>query len=666
MKVSTGPKYEIERMVALRQLEILDSGPEDDFDDIVALASQICETPISVISFIDDQRSWFKAKVGVECDYIPRGISFSAHELQCDSSLIIPDCRNDDRFVNNPLVSGKPGLRFFAGAPLINEEGFVLGYLCVIDHKPRTLSDQQRSSLGILGKQVMTLLKLRLQIIKLKKAEEESRTSEEQMNTIFQNAIDAVIITDNEERILQWNPKAEMIFGWTASEVLGKYLPETIISERYREQHVKWMEHYEKTNNESALNNIEIPALRKDRSEFEIAIGISPAMIKGHRNFIWFVSDITDSKLATQKLDKQKEFYESILNSIPIDIAVFDADHRYLFVNPGAIKGEEYRKFIIGKDDFQYCEYRNRDKSLAELRRARFLEVKKSNKEIRWEDTVNDPNGNPVTSLRRIFPVNDERGQMSMAIGFGLDITDRKIMEEKQTALVAQLSAQNSQLVDFCNIVSHNLRAPLVNISMLVEFIEESEDVLEQKELISKLNPVLENLHTTFNELVESIQIRQDLEIESEKIVLKDYLRRTLEVLKVEINKSEAVIESDFSEAPVIKYPTKYLHSILHNLVSNALKYQSPKRKPIIRLQTKKNNESIILSVSDNGLGIDTVKHKDSLFKIGRVFHRHPNAKGFGLFMTRTQVEAMDGRIWVESTPDAGSVFFIEFKNQNL
>jgi PAS domain S-box-containing protein len=667
MKATSYATYETERIAALRQLEILDTEAEEDFDDIVALASQICETPIAVISFVDTNRSWFKAKTGIECSYIPRNKSFSAKELEGDRLMIVPDCSADERFTKNQFVDGENGIRFFAGMPLINEDGFTLGYLCVLDRKPRTLSSQQLANLRILGKQVITLLKLRLQIIKLKKAEEDSRNSEEQMNTIFHQAVDAVIVTEDTGRILQWNPKAEKIFGWKAHEVMGRYFHETIIPKQYRDQYLKWMTDFDTSNSESAFNNtVEISALRKDNSALEIALGISSANIKGSRHFICFASDITDRKFAAKELDKQKEFYENILNSLPIDIAVFDANHRYLFVNPGAIKGEEYRKFIIGKDDFEYCDYRKRDRSLAELRRARFLEVKKSKKEIRWEDTVNDPGGNPVTSLRRIFPVLDENEELSMVIGFGLDITDRKVMEEKQTALVKQLSAQNSQLVDFCNIVSHNLRAPLVNMSMLVEFIEESNDEAEQKQLISKLNPVLENLHTTFNELVESIQIRQDLEVKSEKILLKDYLRRTLEVLKVEINKSEAIIEFDFSEAQTIYYPVKYLYSILHNLVSNALKYQSPKRKPLIKLETKRVDGDIILSVSDNGLGIDMTKHKDNLFKIGRVFHRHPNAKGFGLFMTKTQVEAMEGDIWVESMPDVGSTFFVKFKKQNL
>ncbi len=667
-KVSLSPAYETERVAALHQLQILDTEAEEDFDDIAALASQICETPMAVISFTDEDRSWFKSKVGVECDQVPRSASLSAGSLanDNDSLLIINDCRKDERFINNPLVIGDHNICFFAGVPLVNDDGYTLGFLCVLDHVPGSLSAQQQVNLRILGRQVLTLLKLRLQIIKLKKAEEEARISEERMNNIFHNAIDAVVVMDEDGVISQWNPKAESIFGWSANEAIGQYFHELVIPEAQRRKHLETMQALAQASDDQVPNNIqEISAMRRNKSLFEIKLGVSHTISKGSRSFICFISDITERKLATKKLDQQKEFYENILNNLPTDIAVFDANHKYLFVNPGAINVEEYRKFIIGKDDFEYCEYRHRDKSLAELRRAMFLEVKTTKKEIRWEDTVTNPDGNPITSLRRIFPVFGEDGELNMVIGFGLDITDRKVLEEKQTALVKQLSLQNTQLVDFCNIVSHNLRAPLVNMSMLVQFIDETDDMEEQKQLIARLNPVVENLHNTFNELVESIQIKQDLEIRSEQIKLADCTKKILEGLEVEIGKSEAEIDLLFDEAPVVFYPAKYMSSILHNIISNALKYQSPKRKPVIKVESRKVDDKIILSVTDNGLGIDLNKHKDNIFKIGKVFHRHPNAKGFGLFMTKTQVEAMDGRVWLESTPDEGSTFFIEFKNQN-
>lgn len=665
MSINAIPVNEADRIAALRQLHILDTPPEEDFDDIVTLAAQICEVPISAISFEDTDRYWLKAKWGLDDTELPRRNSLCTYSVTENGISIITDTLEDSRLTDHPFVKGKESIRFFCGIRLVNEEGYFLGYLCVMDRVPRTLTEKQKEGLQILAKQVVILLKLRLQILKLKEAEERSRSTEEQMDSIFRNAIDAVVMTDANDKILQWNPKAESIFGWKATEAIGRYFHETVVPERYRAEHLKRMKEYATSVDNLSLNRtIEIKALRKDNTELDIALGVSPAEINGQRFFIVFVSDITDRIEATKRLDDQKAFYENILNKLPTDIAVFSPEHKYLFVNPGAIKDEELRKYIVGKDDFEYAEFRGRDKSVAQIRREQFMQIKNSGKEIRWEDTIRDPEGNPKTSLRRLFPVHDENGELTLVIGFGIDITDRKIMEEKQEAMLKQLSTQNTQLIDFCNIVSHNLRAPLVNMSMLVNFIQETEDEEEQKMLISKLQPVIEHLHNTFNELVESIQIKQDLEVKSEQNDMAACLENTIDGLKMEINKSEAVIVSDFGEAATVYCPSKYLYSIMHNLVSNALKYQLPKRKPDIRVETKRNGESIILSVKDNGLGLDMNKHRENMFKIGKVFHYHPNAKGFGLFMTKTQVEAMGGNIWVDSEPDKGSTFFIEFKKQ--
>ncbi len=636
---------------------------DQDFEDILALAAQVCEAPLAYFLAADGRLFAYDTDRGLLEVIDSDGFLVDENSGIHSDLLVVKDATKDNIFANSPYVLSSPFVRFFTCICVFDSDSYLLGYLLVASSEVRSITERQLSGLRRLGRQLAVSFD--------SKKEDESEvkrdsSSTELMSAIFRNAVDSVVVMDENWCILQWNPKAERTFGWAEREVKGKDFHTTVLPARFHESHFERLSSYQTNNSEVARDSVEIIARNRDGIEFPIALGISLTVLNGKHFFIGFINDITDRISAASILDKQKEFYENILNSLPTDIAVFDANHKYLFVNPGAIKDEEYRKFIVGKDDFEYCEYRKRDKSLAELRRAMFLEVKETGKEIRWEDTVKDPEGNPFTSLRRIFPVYDDRNELSMVIGFGIDITERKILEEKQNALVNQLSAQNTQLVDFCNIVSHNLRAPLVNMSMLAEYIQESEDEDEKNDLISKLSPVIESLHATFNELVESIQIKQDHDIKSENIVLADCLKRVLGEYEMEITKTGAVVEMLFDEAPAVRYPHKYLFSIFQNLMSNALKYHSPKRKPLITVQTKKLDDKIILTVADNGLGVDLEKHKDNFFKIGKVFHRHPNAKGFGLFMTKTQVEAMDGKIWVESTLDVGTTFFIEFKTQSV
>ncbi|RTY95873.1 porin PorA family protein [Flavobacterium sp. GT3R68] len=246
------------------------------------------------------------------------------------------------------------------------------------------------------------------------------------------------------------------------------------------------------------------------------------------------------------------------------------------------------------------------------------------------------------------------------------EISERKKAEKKLSDHLHLLESQNTQLSDFCYIISHNLRGPLVSISTLVDFIEESDDEGEKKEMFDKIRPVVNTINETFNELVESLQVKFDLDIQSDKINVEECIAKTAAILEYEIKSNNVQILADISEVPFIVFPEKYLESILFNLVSNSIKYRSHDRNPIIKIKTEKLNDAIILSVNDNGLGLDVKMHHRNLFKIRKTFHEHPEAKGFGLFMTKTQVEAMGGKIWVESIPDVGSTFFVEFRNQNL
>ncbi|HYV91663.1 MAG TPA: PAS domain-containing sensor histidine kinase [Chitinophagales bacterium] len=275
-----------------------------------------------------------------------------------------------------------------------------------------------------------------------------------------------------------------------------------------------------------------------------------------------------------------------------------------------------------------------------------------------------------------IVPFLNQEGKPYQYLAIRNDITDRKkgeeqikrINEELEQKVVERthvLELRNRQLVDFSNIVSHNLRGPMISIPILLDFIEQSNDETERKELLVKIRNIGVHLNEVFNELVESVQVRQDVEIKSDRIILKDCLSNILQGFETQIKSCGADIQINFNDASVIYYPKKYIDSIFSNLISNALRYKSPDRKPVIRIKTEKINGSIVLSVADNGLGLDLKRHKDKLFKIRKTFHKHPDAKGFGLFMTRTQVEAMGGKIWAESIPDKGITFFVEFINQN-
>ena len=163
-------KNESARVAALQKYAILDTEPERAFDDLVLLASFICNAPIALISLVDQDRQWFKAKVGVTVSETPRELAFCATAIRQTDLFVVPDTLNDERFRNNPLVTSEPNIRFYAGAPLINEEGFALGTICVIDRTPRELGAAQQSALQALSRLVLAQLELRRNLMLLKDA----------------------------------------------------------------------------------------------------------------------------------------------------------------------------------------------------------------------------------------------------------------------------------------------------------------------------------------------------------------------------------------------------------------------------------------------------------------------------------------------------------------
>ncbi len=158
---------ETARLRALHRYSILDTLPEQLYDNVTALASLICGTPISLVSLVDADRQWFKSAVGVEMRETPRSLSFCAHTLGTAKTLIVKDAQKDPRFMTNPAVVGAPGIRFYAGAPIVEANGHVLGTVCVIDTAPRSLSPIQVAALEALARHVMALMEMRRTIAEL-------------------------------------------------------------------------------------------------------------------------------------------------------------------------------------------------------------------------------------------------------------------------------------------------------------------------------------------------------------------------------------------------------------------------------------------------------------------------------------------------------------------
>ncbi|WP_181296052.1 PAS domain S-box protein [Pseudomonas sp. Q2-TVG4-2] len=217
MPAPSPPSRELSRLAALLRYEILDTPDESAFDDFTQLASYICDTPIALISLVDDRRQWFKSRFGLDVSETPREISFCTHTIEGQGIFEVSDAQQDQRFQENPLVTGAPRIRFYAGAPLTSPDGYNLGTLCVIDHQPRQLSDAQRDALANLSRQIMRLFEERLQSHRY--AEQAAL-----QQALINSAASAMLLTTADGRISGVNPTAERLFGYPEQMLIDQPL----------------------------------------------------------------------------------------------------------------------------------------------------------------------------------------------------------------------------------------------------------------------------------------------------------------------------------------------------------------------------------------------------------------------------------------------------------
>lgn len=268
-----------------------------------------------------------------------------------------------------------------------------------------------------------------LDITDRKLIEAKLQESETRFRSLAQNSSDIITILKPDGITVYESPSFFRIFGYDENEVIGHNIFEFIHPDDFGIVQKEFQLGLERGGVSDA---IEFRFKHKNGNWVHIeAIGNNLLDVQGIDGIVVNSRDITERKKAQEEVQKLKEFYENVLNEIPADVVVFDKHHNYLFVNPISIKDDAVRKWVIGKDDYQYCELKNKSKDLADKRRLLFTEVVKGKKQIEFEESVLREDGKQNWMLRRMYPVLNRDGEVQNVIGFGLDITDRKASEDK-------------------------------------------------------------------------------------------------------------------------------------------------------------------------------------------------------------------------------------------
>lgn len=263
--------------------------------------------------------------------------------------------------------------------------------------------------------------------------------------------------------------------------------------------------------------------------------------------------------------------------------------------------------------------------------------------------------------IRDIVNVIKENGKPVTLKGIMIDISESKQAEKDLNNSFDLVTEQNKRLLNFSYIVSHNLRSHTSNIQSIATLIETVESDEERLQLINMLQTVSNTLNETLYNLNEVVNIQTNINLIIENLNLSKNINKTINILSEQIQFKKAMIQNKVNPDVFVNYNPAYLESILLNFISNSLRYSHSERTPTVTLKSYNENGKTVLEISDNGIGIDLKKYGDKLFGMYKTFHENPDSKGIGLFITKNQIDAMDGNVSVESEPNVGTTFKIHF-----
>jgi PAS domain S-box-containing protein len=379
--------------------------------------------------------------------------------------------------------------------------------------------------------------------------------------------------------------------------------------------------------------------------------------------FIGTYQDINDQVVVNLESQKNEKLLKTLVDNLPLNVYIKDTESRKILVNKSECEFLEVdnEDSLLGKNNYDLY-----DEATAKRLTEQDIKVMTSLKPIIGEEVVyHKKNSKDVTFLTSKIPLVDENGFSSGLVGIGLDISNIKQKEKELRNLIYVTSQQNKKLIDFAHIVSHNLRSHSANFSMLLDFLVHEEDEDEKAKILTMLTTASGNLLETLNNLNDVVAITTQIDVKKSTINLNGILTKVTNISTHFLTEHNAEIINNISKGATIKAVPTYLEDILMNFISNSVKYRHPDRSPIIKFSTKKTTDHTILTIEDNGLGIDLNKYGDKLFGMYKTFHSHGNAKGIGLYIVKNQIEAMNGKITVDSTVGKGTKFEIYFNERN-
>ncbi|WP_026463553.1 ATP-binding protein [Adhaeribacter aquaticus] len=470
-------------------------------------------------------------------------------------------------------------------------------------------------------------------------------------------AFDAFILMREDGSFAYLNDLALQRWGYTREEALNVRVPD--VDPNHQED--KFNEVFALAQKQGALPTFETLHKRKDGSTYPVEVSMGGITLDGEPHMFAVARDITRRKQSEQALSESEDRFRTFANNIQNLAWMAKADGYTFWYNQrwydytgttfADMEGAGWSKVI-------HPDHVNRVSAFVQHALS---------KGKTWELTfpIRGTDGNYRWFLTRAYEVKDADGQVVRWIGTNTDIQEQKKAEEELQKKNKELQKINSDLDTFIYTASHDLKAPITNIEGLVATLVEDlpADYWEREEtqmVITMIRHSIGRFRNTISDLTELTKLQRDAQDDISLVQLPDIFEEVCLDLNTALQESGATFEVDFSQISALRFSRKNMRSILYNLVSNAVKYRSPDRKPFVRIATKVEQNFCVLSVKDNGLGIHP-SQENKIFDMFKRLHDHVEGSGIGLYIVKKIVEDSGGRIELESQPEVGSTFKVYF-----
>lgn len=657
------PKNEDQRLNALKEYQIMDTLPEELYDDITKIASQIADTPIALISLVDDKRQWFKSHHGLDATETPKEFAFCAHAINNPDEIFeIPDAHKDKRFHDNPLTIGDPHVRFYAGAPLTDDNGFPLGTLCVIDHKAKKLNTNQRETLLALSRQVMALLKLRKQNFV-------NKQMDGNLKGILENLGDGVFELDGEGNCIYANSTMLEMLNRDLPKVLNTPIWDMIFEDDVDEMKKHYREQFKKKSSTCSytyrLNPLQKPLLwveQRTTMQYE-----GDRMVKLRS----IARDISENVELKEKLKVKESLFKLVSENSQDLIALHELNGKYKFISDSSkdLLGYEPAE-MIGQDPYDYIHAED-GKKLKEGAHKSTLEGKNvENVEYR----LRKKDGSYLWMESYAKPIMNSKNEVTSFQTSSRDISSKH--KEREELLVAKTKAEEASNAknSFLSMMSHEIRTPLNGIIGTTHLLLSQEPQNGQIAHLNILKRSGDNLLAIVNDILDLNKIEEGkIEIDLSKFNLHELVTLIHENYSLQTEEKSIALNLEYDNSLSNFYlgDSVRVSQVLHNLISNAIKFTNKGEVNIALRRTNQhdNFDEILFEIKDTGIGISKDRQKDvfnTFVQAEKDTTRRFGGSGLGLSITKKLLELMDSEIRLESDNESGSKFYFNLALQRV